>query len=380
VDQNKLSRRIEMTFDWTHNTEMAEATKSLSYEQFLQKFPDAVGQISWDAFRKKKKRMLEHHDSDIANEIDLRQVPDHFRPIFLNEQGTKDLSLDDFLTLAPQLQEVLDNIDPVTVFEPIVIPSDKPIIVCMAGCMHIGGRYTFYEEFRVKWDRLLETPGLYVGDLGDSIEGYLPRFFSSEAVTDQLFPRKVQLKVLDESILRPLSELEKLLFGCNSQHAGKWEERSIGENSVKQLFLKYKVPFFDGRGQIDLTVGSQTYHLGLAHGLPGSSIWNPLHPHVRALRTQWPSADVIIQGDRHTYAQSKTLAYPEEFDAGRRSSPWVYFVQSGTAKSGLDKYTIQNWHRGVFEWPFIFFHHERHEIRVTNEWSEVEEWIQTYYG
>ena len=98
------------------------------------------------------------------------------------------------------------------------------------------------------------------------------------------------------------------------------------------------------------------------------------------MREEWPSADIIIQGDKHIYGHSKQLVYVEEYDAGRRNSQWAHFIQAGTAKAGLDKYTIRGWTHGVFEWPFILLFPDNYGIRVTNEWQQVLEWLQYYYG
>jgi hypothetical protein len=127
--------------------------------------------------------------------------------------------------------------------------------------------------------------------------------------------------------------------------------------------------------QVTLQVGEQTYYIGLGHDLPGTSQWNELHSHARALRFRWPGMDLIIKGDKHQYATAEVPAYPDEYEAGRRSSPFVHFVQVGTAKTGPDKYTIQRWSQGQFEWPYIVFYPDEHKIKVTRHLEDVKLWL-----
>ncbi len=369
-----------MPYKWDENKEIAKATMFYDYEAFSKRYPEAVSEgVTYESFRKKRKRMLDNHQVESAINVNPEDIPVNIRAVFLNEQGAEEIDYNKFLELAPQIQEFFDKIDPITVYEPILIPTDRPIVLVQGSCLHVGGRYTFHKTFQDRFHQILDAPGLYWGSLGDEIEGFYPTFFSKEAVTNQLFPRIMQLKAL-EGILDALAARNKLLYGTTSQHGAQWEEKLTGENSVKPMYLDRGVPFFDGMGQIDLQVGDFTYHIGFSHKLPGYSMYNPLHPHIRALRERWPNADIIIQGDRHIYGYSKQLTYVEEYDAGRRNSPWVHFIQAGTAKAGLDKYTIRGWSHGVFEWPFILLHPDEYGIRVTNEWQQVLEWLHYYYG
>ena len=254
-------------FNWSVNPNIAKATMFTTYESFCEQYPEAVEQgVTYDSWQKKRKRMQDaNYDESFLN-VDPNTVPQRLKPVFLHEQGAKDIPYTEFLDLAPKIQKFFDDIDPITVFEPIAIPSDKPIILTMGSCLHIGGRYTFHDEFRELFHKILNAPGIYWGSLGDEIEGFFPTFFSKEAVTNQLFPRILQLQALN-GILEELHIRNMLLFGTSSQHGTQWEEKLTGENQVKPKYLERGVPFFDGRGQIDLHVGDMTYHIGFAHKL-----------------------------------------------------------------------------------------------------------------
>ncbi|KKL90846.1 hypothetical protein LCGC14_1900600, partial [marine sediment metagenome] len=60
----------------------------------------------------------------------------------LKEQGIRELGIEEILTQARASQNLIQAMDPVTNYEPIVIPSEYPIVICMASCIHMGGRYT----------------------------------------------------------------------------------------------------------------------------------------------------------------------------------------------------------------------------------------------
>lgn len=95
----------------------------------------------------------------------------------------------------------------------------------------------------------------------------------------------------------------------------------------------------------------------------------------QALRWDLPSADVIVQGDKHVYGAAEVTAFKFEYDAGLRPSPFVWLVQVGTAKAGPDKYSIRRWSQGVFEWPIAVFWPDEHKIKVTRHLEDVEAWL-----
>lgn len=139
-----------------------------------------------------------------------------------------EFDIDTFLDVAPRLVRQAHREDPIFTEDQIDFQTDKSVGVIFPSCMHLGGRYTAYEDFRKLFDQVLETPRLYWGSLGDDIEGYLAQFRDASAVYEQLFSPLRQLRVL-ERVLQKLGS--KVIFGMSSQHGGAVVEEGFGRRS-----------------------------------------------------------------------------------------------------------------------------------------------------
>lgn len=282
-----------------------------------------------------------------------------------------DFDVDTFLEEAARQVRRLDKVDPIITQDRFHFDGDKPIAVAFVSCLHLGGRYTAYDEFRDIYEQILDIPRLYFGSLGDDIEGFISYFRDAEAVYDQIIDPKRQ-RVILERVLEPMAAQNKLLFGCSSQHGDKWQRRQSGDNPIKEMYMDtFGVPFFDGVGYIEFVVGKETYYIALSHEFPGTSQWNPLHAQQRASKFRFPLADVVVQGDKHTTAYALVTSFMDEYLMGSRPSPYTWLVQSGTAKTGPDKYTITNWSRGNFGWPVVIFYPNKHDLTVEMDLDRV---------
>ena len=348
--------------------------RSLSFDEWHALYPDRNYQAWCDARRRTRipqkfqQEIEEATGEETAALLDV--MPGHYVPIFRDLVVGRLPDPDEFFDIAPGLSDFLNSLDPITRTAVIEIQAEHPVGILWASCGHLLGRYTNHEKFRAIFDRLLAMPRLYMASLGDEVEGFLPSHYP-EGVQNQLFPEKFQ-RVLLRSMVGKLAAAEKILCGTWSQHTGKWHERLTGDNPYKQIYHDHGVPYFDGIGQIDLVVGQQTYHVGLGHNLPGHSMWNEVHAMTRALRFRWPSADIVVRGDKHTYQISEVTAYRDEFDAGRRNSPFAWLLAAGTAKDGPDPYTLRGWERGIFEWPITILWPDRYHIEATRSLDTAE--------
>lgn len=284
-------------------------------------------------------------------------------------------SFEELLNRADQHAKYFNSLDPMLTHEEITFNTDRPIGILFPSCAHLGGRYTYYKQVRELFDRVLEIPNLFWGPLGDDIEGFRPDFIDKRSSMEQIYSLPEQWQLLS-GMLDRLAAKNKLLWGVASQHGGDWDRRKTGDNPVKRIYLNHDVPFFDGQAYLKLKVGKQTYNVAMAHEFPGSSIYNKLHPHTRALLFNFPNADVVIQGDKHSYAMLQDTHYIWEVDAGNRESPDVWKIQVGTAKTGPDPYTIKSWSRGRFEWPILVFDSESHTIYGTRNINHAEHWLK----
>lgn len=276
------------------------------------------------------------------------------------------------LRAASELAEIMDQADPIITHYERAFDTDCPVAILGAGCFQMGGRYTFHRKFREEFDRLLGHERFFAVFLGDEIDGFWPWFHNVKSVVEQPISPRVQV-LLFESYLERLAP--KVLCGMWSQHGSQWFEARTGDNPLKKMYMKYDIPYFDGKAYLTLHVGSQTYHFGMSHEFPGSSLHNPTHPHIRALRTDFPSADVIMMADKHQYAQMERQIYQYEAEAGLRASPYVQLLQVGTAKIGPDPYSIRGWSRGQGDWPIIVLYPDRHLVKVTRHWEDAVQWL-----
>lgn len=283
----------------------------------------------------------------------------------MEELEDEPFDFDEFREYAKQMVRRSQAKDPVFNQDVIKLKVDRPIGVLFVSCMHLGGRYTAYDEFAEIYEKILQTPDIYWGSLGDDIEGYLSFFRDKSAIEEQLLTVSRQRDLL-YSVLSPLNDANKLLFGASSQHGSDWARKDTGSDPIKEMYTQdFEVPFFDGTAYVTLQVGDQNYYIALSHEFKGNSMYNPNHPQKKALMTRYPNADVVIMGDKHTPAIQWGMAYPEEYEKGNRNSPYALLLQAGTAKTGLDKYTIKNWSRGVLEWPVVIFYPDEFKIEWT---------------
>jgi len=330
--------------------------KELTYREISVLIQDQFGEVDPVAIRGVVRRWRKRT---------FRKQLKHETPTAAIAANDDELSLAALFELARANQTVLNRIDPVITYVKKRIDTDRPIGVIFTSCAHLGSRYTFYEGFAEIFNSVLETPNLLWVSLGDDIEGFMSGFPDAAAVTDQAIANpKIQQRML-AGVLDQLAGNDKLLAGCASQHGGKWIESKVGMNPIKDLYLQRKIPWFDGKGLFTLEVGEQTYQIALAHEFPGNSIYNANHAQRRAGLFEFPNEDVIVMGDKHRYSVQEISLPPYEFDAGMRPTYFQFLVQVGTAKIGLDRYSIRGWSRGVLEWPILIFHPKRHEITYT---------------
>lgn len=306
-----------------------------------------------------------------AHEPPVAEARGHPAPVFAASPCAEP-PLAELFSLARRSQAVLDALDPVITHETIRIPTDRPVALIFTSCAHLGSRYTFYEGFEAIFSRVLGLDRCYWLSLGDDVEGFLPGFPDGSAIVDQAVANPRAQRRMLAGVLDKLAVQGKLLCGCASQHGGDWVRKRTGDDPIKDLYLERHVPFFDGKGLIQLQVGTETYNLAVAHEFPGSSQYNKNHSQRRAALFDFPGADVVVQGDKHSYAVQEFSLPPFEFDAGLRATYTQWLVQVGTAKTGNDKYSIRGWSRGVLEWPVLIFRPDRHFIAHARDLSLVE--------
>jgi hypothetical protein len=275
-----------------------------------------------------------------------------------------------FREAAKAVTALQDEHDPVITHYSQLFDTNKPVAIMWASCMHLGGRYTDHEFIENALNTFLEFGSVFF--IGDEIEGFTPSWFHAGSIMEQALQVTQQVNMFDAYMEQFWS---KVLGGMWSQHGSMWFEKNQGYTPLKRRYTERGIPFFDGTANLTYQVGDQVYYIVASHEFSGNSQWNKNHPHIKSLRFDHPTADAIIAGDKHTYAVQELQVYTEEFEAGRRASPWVWLIQSGTAKTGPDKYTIKRWGKGEAEWPITVLYPDQHLIKVTRHIEDARRWV-----
>lgn len=284
----------------------------------------------------------------------------HVAPEFTDSQGlqeAEELTLDEFVSLARSNQRAVNSVDPIVTHTTVDLKVDMPIGIIFVSCMHLGSRYVNHADFQELLDKVLEIPRLYWCALGDDTEGFTGFFNARSAHEQALADPKVQRKMLS-LVLDKLAAKDKLLAGFSSQHGSQWVEARVAEDPIKAMYTSRGVPYFDGQGYITVKVGSESYKIFAAHELPGSSVLSRNAAQKKAATVKAPGADVVVSGDKHTYAVQHTAVDSWELDQPQ----YQWLLQVGTSKDGPDPYTIRTWSQGKWNWPMLVFRPDRHEI------------------
>lgn len=284
------------------------------------------------------------------------------------DRPNPDEMIEQFVDLARRVTAITDRLDPVITKKTITLPISGNAAILLAGCFHLGGRYTFHDWGAQRLDEAFAIPRTFIAFFGDTREGFYPRFRDEKTVMQQA----LNLEMQDELMLWVYRKFApKLLWELSSQHGNEWDERRGAGNSIKDLCRRFDVTYFDGVGYVKLILGEQEYRIAVAHKFKGHSYHNPNHSQWRALFERFPLADVVAQADKHNVGWQRREVYADEVEYGGRKSPEVWLIQIGTAKGGPDPYTIRGWPQGQLGWPFILLSQDRHKVKVTLDLEDV---------
>jgi hypothetical protein len=285
------------------------------------------------------------------------------------------ITLDEAIDFFDRFSQIQQRRDPIQLVNTITLETDKPVAIRFFSCLHLGGRFTNHAEGIRLLREMLTVENGYVVSLGDDIESFVGNLGDVSAAQQQ---QSLDLqKFLFETLLDEMTASKRFLWGHAGQHGGDWLIRMFGFNALKEAVLKSGSVYFDGMGYTRLKVGSQTYYIASSHVFKGSSMYNALHALGRAVRENFPMADVAIQGDRHTAAYGTFSYFPFEALMGNRASGDVHLVQVGTAKTGPDRYTIKRFPPGKLGWPILVFNPHAHDIKLS--WTlddTVQSWMK----
>jgi len=230
--------------------------------------------------------------------------------------------------------------------------------VIFFGDIHIENVKTKLAQLREDLELVVQTPDTYVVFLGDAFDNFDYTDFdkSGEAVLKPELARDI-LAMLWE----PLAQGRKFLGVCSGDH--EWfAADSVGYNPVKELCKRQDLPYLGERGRIILEAKGFSYKLDVGHKYQGSSIYNPVHQHIRYTRESGTDADLVAFGHEHKAAVMKAWE-------GKRLR---IFIQAPTYKP-YDSYGRKKGYLAVPEqanMPVAIFCRDRWEIHTFMDLGE----------
>lgn len=314
--------------------------------------------VSSDAARGRYRRLAKH--GYVTRMGDTKPEPAIFEGWDLPERP----NWREWLSLFEEVNKMHQRANPI--LETLTIDfththKDKPLVLASASDLHMGSGFANHRELAKTLQYIFDTPGLYVGIAGDSIEGFIPGTHGALPSEQMAGSVNAQLFAMT-SLVDELTASGKLLYWTWGDHDAKWFEDRVGSNTVK-LLIDRKVPYFSGRGLIQLKVGGQKYFLHVNHAERYKSMLNATHPQRRMYDLVFP-ADVSIAGHLHKPAYHVEHMYDVARELGLEFGGKTIFIQNGTFKTGPDTYTVRSWTRGIIGVPTLVFSNKEHDMDV----------------
>lgn len=174
---------------------------------------------------------------------------------------------------------------------------DLPVYVWLNTDDHLGSIHTDYKAFLRDYTRCRELPNFYVINNGDEVDNFMVT--AGKAATgvyeNPLNPQEQGM--LFHKLFKQLDDQRKIIAFSFGNH-NQWI-RSAGYKFENTWLRDFNAPVLNCGGQIDLTVGKQTYKIGISHMHWGSSKLNITNAGKRMMEHEMPDADVIFLGHTH---------------------------------------------------------------------------------
>ena len=200
----------------------------------------------------------------------------------------------------------------------VTIQFKGDTIINFIGDTHVGSPLTHYKRLEQEIKAIVDTPNSYVVLVGDIVDG----FFFNPAQMEEMEQAPEQFAYM-KALVNHLADKKKLLLGYGGDHDG-WIKK-LGLDPYEQ-FNNIGAYYMQGVGHLTAKVGGQEYHLTGAHRLPGFSMYNNVHPQVRASR-EIQGADIYFSGHTHTKGHAE-----QAINVFGGSSRKTHFISIGPYK------------------------------------------------
>jgi len=211
----------------------------------------------------------------------------------------------------------------------VTIEHDGPIALALTSDEHVGAVSAMYDTMIETLDLMVATPYLYVGEVGDKIDNYLPTSHV-QGMFEAIAPPEVQKIIAERLFGKMRGRWIFMVQGCHDD----WSHESDDFDLTKWFAKELGCINLGFGGFINLTVGSQKYVIAARHKYRYNSSFNFTHT-VKRMREQIGDFDIGIIGHHHQ-ADIEHLIFGDGLDR--------VFIRTGSFK-GLDRYARSQGYR-----------------------------------
>lgn len=182
----------------------------------------------------------------------------------------------------------------------IKLNEKQPVLLVYLSDLHVGHIRSSLRKIREDIELISQTPGVYVmlgGDLFDNVLG----FHHTGMNFEELIGAEWQELLVDHLAQR----LEGRLIGSVLGNHDEYSVKLADHNPIVKLAKKLNAPYFGAWGVINLTLGEQTYRIGLGHQYRKNSSDNRTHA-PKKWNADVRDVDAAFLGHKHSPAAEDT--------------------------------------------------------------------------
>lgn len=176
--------------------------------------------------------------------------------------------------------------------------SQAPVILALISDWHIGHPSTHVDRITEEVEAVAKKRNTFALLLGDMIDhmNWNPGQYDQKQTPEQL--------LFFRSLVDYLADKKSLLLYVQGDHDG-WLMKSGYD--PKEEILQRGIHATNGPTHLNINVKGMDKRVGVAHQLPGNSIYNNNHPQRRALNVggAFHGADVVASGHNHQKANQR---------------------------------------------------------------------------
>lgn len=283
--------------------------------------------------------------------------------IFLDKKNSEDVNWREFVDLAETTRDLEERTSDVQRHASMTIDTDRPICVMFTADWHLGDRHTDHATWSKDIQFVLDTPNLYMMDLGDDRQN-MRSFFVLSGVLSQVLSPKQQALML-RSVVEELTVNDKLLAKVGGNHDEEFDERIFGQALQSYLLQNMKAPRFRNRGLVKLRVGEQKYHILIFHKSRFKSFLRRTHGAMREHQLSAP-ADIVAGGHDHEPGMEHLYTYTLAEEAGMGIGGETLFIKTGTYQDS--DFGWRYFHNGGFpqNYTVVLFPNKKKMVAFTS--------------